>query len=260
MQRSLRNRTPENPAWEPATLASPHTQLDKAARVQRMFNAIAPTYESVNSLFSAGRDAFWRRRAVELAGVGPGDTVLDIACGTGDLARAMLRASADRVIGCDFAHQMLLRAARHPTLPTLCCEADALALPLPDASVTAVSCAFGVRNFQDLGVGLREMHRVLCPGGRAVVLEFTRPRRLAVRVAYELYASRIMPTLAAWVSRDRHGAYRYLPRSVVSFLDAKRMCDRLADAGFADVKATPLTLGVVTVYVARKGRHGSAPA
>ncbi len=246
----------ESRQWDASTLRSPHQQHDKAARVRQMFDAIAPTYERVNSLFSGGRDAYWRRRAVELAGVCEADTVLDIACGTGDLARAMGAAKAHQAIGCDFAHQMLVRARHHPTQPAVCCEANALALPFPDGAVTVTSCAFGVRNFQDLDAGLREMHRVLRGGGRTVILEFTRPSNAVIRSLYELYASRIMPVLASWTSRDCSGAYRYLPRSVVSFLDAGQMCDRLLAAGFVEPRATPLTFGVVTVYVARKELHG----
>ncbi|MCP4250112.1 MAG: bifunctional demethylmenaquinone methyltransferase/2-methoxy-6-polyprenyl-1,4-benzoquinol methylase UbiE [bacterium] len=244
------------PAWDTTGLESPHTQEDKAARVRCMFDGIAPTYERVNRLFSGGRDAYWRRRAVELAEVGGADGVLDIACGTGDLARAMARRGPRQVIGCDFSHPMLELAAGHPSQPTVCIQADALRLPLKDESVTVVCCAFGVRNFQDLDRGLGEMNRVLADGGRAVILEFTRPANRLLRAFYELYAKRIMPVLASWISRDRDGAYRYLPRSVVSFLDAPQMCARLRSAGFAEAGATALTFGVVTVYVARKATHG----
>ena len=246
----------QTPPWDDSTLRSPHTQRDKGRRVRRMFDDIAATYERINSLFSAGRDAYWRRRAIGLAEVGPADTALDICCGTGDLARAMTAAGARRVTGCDFAHQMLIRAAGHTTCPIACAEADALALPFRDGCVTVVGCAFGVRNLQDLDAGLREMHRVLADGGRAVILEFTRPTSPVLRVIYEFYAARIMPVLAGWISRDRVGAYRYLPRSVVSFLDAGQMCQRLLAAGFAEANATPLTVGVVTVYVARKCSDG----
>jgi len=277
----------KGPAWDGAGLESPHTQPDKADRVRRMFNAIAPTYERVNSIFSGGLDAYWRRRAVALAQIGPPDLVLDVACGTGDLARAMAARGPRRVVGCDFAHDMLVRAgpaslnrpARHgqARTPGRCTvrslaeqaagrlgessverssfawiEADALRLPLADKSVTAVGCAFGVRNFQDLDHGLREMHRVLAEGGRAVILEFTRPTNHLIREAYEFYASRLMPVLASWVSGDREGAYRYLPCSVVSFVGAAAMVERMRAAGFSQVRATPLTFGVVTVYLAYK--------
>lgn len=234
---------------------------DKAGRVRGMFDAIAPRYELVNTLFSGGRDAAWRRRAVALTRVTAADRVLDVACGTGDFARAFQRAGVQQVIGCDFAHQMLVRARAgeaagragiHERFPRAWVEADALRLPFADRSFTIVSCAFGVRNFADLDAGLVEMHRVLASDGRAVILEFTRPKNAGFRKLYELYANRLMPRAAAWVSGDRSGAYRYLPRSVVSFLDAEQMCARLIRAGFKAPSAVPLTFGVVTVYLARR--------
>lgn len=216
-----------------------------------MFNAIAPTYEFVNTLFSGGRDSAWRRKAVELARVTSEDDVLDVACGTGDLARAFNDARPRSVIGSDFAHDMLRRAVGRSSLIRWC-EADALRLPFVDASFSIVSCAFGVRNFANLDVGLREMHRVLRAGGRAVILEFTRPTNCAFRTVYEAYCNHLMPLAASWISRDKTGAYRYLPRSVVSFLDARQMSERLRAAGFAVVRMVPRTFGVVTIYMAEK--------
>jgi len=265
----------DEPAWTPELLQSPHEDADKAPRVRRMFNAIAPRYELVNTLFSAGRDAYWRRRAVELAEVRGDDDVLDIACGTGDFARAFAEARPRRVVGCDFANQMLIRAASASERPVgaatvrerlgtsgggpVACapgsdwvEADALGLPFADGSFSIASCAFGVRNFADLGAGLGEMFRVLRPGGRAVILEFTRPTNALVRCLYELYSNRLIPIAASWVSGDRSGAYRYLPRSVVSFLSADQMCAKLHAVGFVQAAATPLSLGVVTVYIATR--------
>ena len=125
-------------------------------------------------------------------------------------------------------------------------------LPFRNGSFSIVSCAFGVRNFADLDVGLREMHRVLRPGGRAIILEFMRPTNAVIRYFYEFFTNRVMPIAASWVSGDRSGAYRYLPRSVVTFLDADQMCVRLHAAGFVQTTATPLTWGVVTVYVATR--------
>lgn len=239
---------PDEPVWTHDLLQSPHEAADKAPRVRRMFNAIAPRYELVNSLFSAGRDAYWRRRAVELAKVSANDDVLDIACGTGDFARAFAKAQPRRVVGCDFAHEMLIRA----TGGSDWVEADALLLPFGNGSFTIASCAFGVRNFADFDAGLREMFRVLRPGGRAVILEFMRPPNAVVRRFYEFFSNRIMPIAASWVSGDTSGAYRYFPRSVVTFLNADQMCARLHAAGFVQATATPLTLGVVTVYIATR--------
>jgi demethylmenaquinone methyltransferase/2-methoxy-6-polyprenyl-1,4-benzoquinol methylase len=234
--------------WGSEHLNAPHDVSDKAERVRQMFDAIAPRYELVNRVCSAGVDARWRRRAVAGAAITPDDRVLDIACGTGDFARTFADAGAGTVVGGDFSHEMLIRA-RDRHADTRCwCEADALRLPFRAESFSVVSCAFGVRNFEDLAQGLREMFRVLVPGGRLVILEFSRPRGRLKRWAYELYSTRIMPRAASWLSRDRTGAYRYLPRSVVSFLTAEQMGATLREVGFASVRAEPLTWGVVTIY------------
>ena len=147
---------------------------------------------------------------------------------------------------------MLLRALGRGPGPLAWCEADAQQLPFRSGSFNIVSCAFGVRNFENLGAGLGEMFRVLKPGGRAVILEFTRPANPLMRTVFEFYSGRVMPLAASLVSGDRSGAYRYLPSSVVSFLDADRLCERLRSVGFVRSTATPLTMSVVTVYVATR--------
>ncbi len=246
--------TKETPVWTSDLLDAPHDAPDKAARVRTMFNAIAPRYELVNAVFSAGRDAAWRRKAVTLAKVTPDDAVLDIASGTGDFARAFAKAGPRTVVGSDFAHEMLTRARQGDAGTTSCqwCEADALKLPFRTGTFSITCCAFGVRNFRDLDAGLAEMYRVLQRGGRAVILEFTRPGNALTRRLYELYSNRFMPAAASWFSGDRSGAYRYLPKSVVSFVGAAEMCTRLRGVGFDEASATALTMGVVTVYIARK--------
>lgn len=240
----------EDPVWTRELLDSPHNAPDKAQRVRRMFNAIAPRYEWINTVFSAGRDAGWRRTAVGLADVRCDDDVLDIACGTGDFARSLAVAGPRLVVGSDFAHQMLLRGANRPGFGTHWCEGDALNLPFASGSFSITSCAFGVRNFQDLDTGLREMFRVLRSGGRAVILEFTTPANRFARAFVGLYTARFMPVVASLISGDRSGAYRYLPKSVVSFADAEEMCNRLRGVGFVRPRATRLTMGLVTVYLA----------
>ena len=239
-------------AWSQQQLQAPHEVADKAGRVRCMFNAIAPRYELVNTVFSFGCDKMWRRRAVRMAEIRSDDDVLDIACGTGDFARAFAAANPASVVGCDFATEMLALASKRPPPSITWCDADALCLPFADQAFSITSCAFGVRNFQDLQKGLGEMYRVLRPGGRAVILEFTRPRRRLFRAMYELYANRVMPVAASIISRDRSGAYRYLPRSVVSFPDSQKVSDILKEVGFARVEATPLTMGIVAVYIARR--------
>ncbi len=136
-------------------------------------------------------------------------------------------------------------------------RANGLRLPLRDGSVDIVSCAFGVRNFQDLDAGLREFARVLRAGGRCVILEFAMPESRLVRWGYRIYSDRVLPLLATWVSRDHTGAYRYLPRSIQTFDRRGRMVARLRSAGFEDVRAVPLNLGTVVIYAGRK--PASAP-
>jgi demethylmenaquinone methyltransferase/2-methoxy-6-polyprenyl-1,4-benzoquinol methylase len=243
------------PVWDDTRLAAVHEQSDKAQRVRGMFDAIAPTYERINRIFSGGRDRVWRKRTVAATSVQPGDCILDIACGTGDLLRAFHRwaPQAATFVGADFSHEMLQRAAQRSQNGEAWCEADGLKLPFADASFDVTSCAFGVRNFQDLDRGLGEMFRVLRTGGRIAILEFTRPPNRAVRTLHEYYSGRIMPALATLIARDKSGAYRYLPRSVVSFVDARELCGRLENIGFSDVRAQPLTFGVVTIYTGVRG-------
>jgi demethylmenaquinone methyltransferase/2-methoxy-6-polyprenyl-1,4-benzoquinol methylase len=242
----------DSPVWDDGRLADPHGQPDKAARVRAMFDEIAPTYERVNRVLSAGRDTYWRRRAVQMAAIRPDDCVLDLACGTGDFARAFAVAKPKLVVGCDFAEQMLRQAAERPNGAIRWCLGDALTLPFADQSFSVASCAFGVRNWQNLSRGLAEVFRVLRKGGRLVILEFSMPRAPIVARAYQLYFRRVLPTVATWISGDRTGAYRYLPASVAAFADEAGMTASLREVGFARIKARRLTLGIVTVFVAWK--------
>ena len=245
------------PLWDEQRLDDPHQQRDKAARVEAMFDAIAPTYERVNSVTSFGQDARWRRKAVALAGVRTTDTVLDVCCGTGDMIRTFAgqEAKPRQILGVDFSAQMLA-AGRYGdvAVPFQVMRGDGLRLPIASASVDVVSCAFGVRNFQDLDAGLREFRRVLRPGGRAVILEFAPPENALVRVGYRLYTESILPRIAARLSRDTTGAYRYLPRSIRTFERRAEMEARLRRVGFDDVRSLPLNWGSVVIY--RAGLRG----
>jgi len=241
-------------AWEREALASPHAQADKAQRVRHMFDAIAPTYELVNRLASLGCDRYWRREMVQLACVRSDDDLLDIACGTGDVVRTFANASVHprRILGLDFAWQMLGRAVSRRSAGMAFFQGDALSLPMADKSVSIVTCAFGIRNFQNLSVGLSEMFRVLRVGGRAVILEFSIPERAILRQLYLFYFNHLLPRVAALISRDRSGAYRYLPRSVLSFQSDEVVCLDLKSAGFSEVTVHRRSCGIVTVYVATK--------
>ena len=240
------------PAWTRGTLDDPHAAPDKSRRVRDMFGAIARSYDLNNRVHSLWRDEAWRRTAVKMARVAPGDEVLDLACGTGDLTHAFARRSrAARIVGADFTQEMLdlaehKRAALHPELAARVSytNADAMALPFGDASFDVVSIAFGIRNVQDPVAALGEMRRVLRPGGRLVVLEFDRPRLAPVRWFNDLYAARVMPRTATWIARDRSGAYRYLPKSVETFWTSDELRAALGDAGFSDPRSRPLSLGI----------------
>lgn len=246
------------PAWTATDLAAdPHAAADKPERVRHMFESIAPRYDLNNRIHSFGQDRRWRAKAVGLSRLAPGDRVLDVACGTGDLSEAFAAAGAAEVVGADFTPGMLERARERAA--TLAPErrpryelADATDLPFADATFDVVSIAFGIRNVGDPPKALREFHRVLRPGGRVVILEFSTPRNRLVRAANALYCQRIMPLTAALIARDRVGAYRYLPRSVATFPDHERFATMVRDAGFADVTQTPLTWGVCAVTVGHR--------
>ncbi len=238
------------PAWTDEDLnRNPHAADDKARRVEAMFSAIAPSYDLNNRLHSFGRDQAWRRAAVKMARPQASDVVLDVACGTGDLAMAFDRAGVARVIGVDFTVDMLrLADQKKHGRPIVYQAGDAMRLPIGDASVDIVSIAFGIRNVAEPQAALREFHRVLRPGGRLIILEFSLPANPVLRWLNDLYCGRIMPITATLIARDRSGAYKYLPRSVNSFIDRGAMLGMIADAGFADGVHRPLTFGVAVCY------------
>lgn len=239
------------PAWSDADLADPHAATDKAARVRSMFGAICRRYDLNNRVHSLWLDQGWRRAAVRAADVKPGDAALDVACGTGDLTQALARTAASRVVGVDFTPAMLdLARRKRSQLPAPVAsrieyvEGDAQALPFPDATFDAATIAFGLRNVAEPARAIAELARVLRPGGRVVILEFERPRLAPVRAFHAWYGGRLMPRTAAWLAGDRTGAYRYLPRSVETFMPRGELCASLERAGFRAVEARPLTLGI----------------
>lgn len=258
------------PAWSDGELAgNPHAHGDKPVKVRRMFAAIARSYDLNNRLHSFGRDVAWRRAAVRLAGVKPGEDVLDVACGTGDLTRAFCDTPARRVVGLDFTPEMLdiachkcgvprgLRsneapAARRggpgPVSPEFL-DGDATNLPFEDGAFDVVSIAFGIRNVGDTARALAEFRRVLRPGGRVVILEFDRPRNPLIAWANDVYTSKVMPWSATLISRDSSGAYRYLPKSIETFLTREQMAAALEKAGFSVMTQRPMTFGVCVCSV-----------
>ena len=247
-------------AWSDSDLAAnPHARLDKPAKVQAMFASIARSYDLNNRLHSLWRDQAWRRFAVRQANVRPSDVVLDVATGTGDLAEAFARAGAAKVIGLDFTYEMLSIAKRRASKlretgeaaaadRTTYIQGDAQKLPIADSSVDVVSIAFGIRNVLDPSAAIRENRRVLRPGGRLVILEFAEPRLAPIRWFNDLYCRRIMPRTATWISGDRSGAYKYLPKSVQTFVTPEQMRKMLEEAGFREVRTWGLSLGICVCY------------
>ncbi|MDB5292042.1 MAG: ubiE [Phycisphaerales bacterium] len=271
------------PAWDEALLRNPHTVADKRGRVQRMFAAIAPSYDLNNRLHSLWMDESWRKKAVKLAEVRPSDHVVDVACGTGDLtlrfAQALSNAAnagqgrqyrvvppRDQVLGIDFTYEMLplarQKAMARPvkgvggghTLASLAQFAcgDATALPLPDESADVASIAFGIRNVADPSAAVREFFRILRPGGRLLILEFSLPTNALLRAFYNFYFRKILPRTATLISGDRTGAYKYLPESVNTFIGREQMMTMMRDAGFTQVEQHPMTFGVCVCYRAEK--------
>ena len=231
---------------------SVESQLESAGqadRVRAMFGRIAARYDLNNRLHSFWRDQAWRRRAVRVAAVRAGEAVLDVACGTGDLAGMFQRAGAGRVVGLDFCQEMLdLARTKFAGRPIEWVRGDAMDLPFADASFEVVSIAFGIRNVARPERALEEFVRVLRPGGRLVVLEFDRPRGRVLGAAARFYLDRVMPRTAAWLAGDRAGAYVYLRDSVKAFWPAAELADRMARAGLVDVVSRGLTLGIAALH------------
>ena len=218
-----------------------------SAGVQRMFGAIAPTYDALNRVLSLGVDQSWRRRAVAALGDVRERRVLDVCAGTLDLTALAARAGA-RVTAADFSPEMLQRGA-HKAGGARLVVADAQALPFSDGEFDGALCGFGLRNLDDPARGLAEARRVLAPGGRLVVLDFFRPRRAITRVVQALYNRRVMPLVGGLVSGDR-GAYCYLAESIDRFATREQVEQLARDAGFARVRGVDLTAGVAALVIA----------
>ena len=215
-----------------------------AEGVQRMFDRIAPVYDAMNRVMTGGLDRRWRRIAVEQA-VRERDRVLDACCGTGDLAIAARRHGAGSVVGLDFSEQMLERARRKaPEIEWV--QGDALALPFEDASFDAATVGFGIRNVDDLEAGLRELRRVLRPGGRVAILEITTPRGMLAPF-YRVWFDRIVPLLGRVLPGG--DAYTYLPASVRRFPVPEELARLLEACGFGEVRFRLFAGGIVALHV-----------
>ncbi|MEO8732691.1 MAG: bifunctional demethylmenaquinone methyltransferase/2-methoxy-6-polyprenyl-1,4-benzoquinol methylase UbiE [Flavobacteriales bacterium] len=227
----------------------------KREQVERMFDSISPKYDLLNRLCSLGTDQGWRRKVIRNLGKESVDRLLDVATGTADLA-IMGAKVAKQITGADISSGMLsvgrvkVQKADLADRITLV-QADAAELPFPDASFDAITVAFGVRNFEDLPRGIAGMARVLRPGGRLFVLEFSKPQRTPFKQLFRFYFHRVMPIIGRMVSKD-NAAYSYLPESVDAFPQGKAFEDILRQQGLREVRSTLLTFGVATLYTARK--------
>jgi demethylmenaquinone methyltransferase/2-methoxy-6-polyprenyl-1,4-benzoquinol methylase len=232
-------------------------EQDASRKVREMFTRIAPRYDLLNHLLSGQMDKRWRARtARELRPIlGNAEAiVLDLCCGTGDLAFSLAKAAKARILGADFSHPMLVRAREKSAaesrgnwrVPFF--EADALRLPFADGSFDLVTTAFGFRNLANYQDGLREIKRVLKPGGTLGILEFTEPAPGIVGNAYRFYCQKVLPKIGGWISGDAV-AYAYLPKSVARFFRPEELAELMGQVGYEKVRYQLMTLGSVALHI-----------
>ncbi len=244
---------------EEPSLTAPDPKTRPGTAVAEMFSAIAATYDLLNHVLSLNMDRHWRNVAVKELAASPSDLVLDLCTGTGDLAFTLVRRSGARAVGADFSRPMMdiaSRKARRTGLSLPLAQADALALPFRSGGFDAVMVAFGVRNFEDLDGGLREMARVTKLGGKLAVLEFSSPQHSLFGAVYRVYFTRVLPLVGRLVS-GRGGAYAYLPATVADFPGPPAFASRLRQAGFEVKAQRPLTGGIATLHLCQ--RTGAVP-
>ncbi len=243
----------------------PAETVDKSGRrVRSMFASIAGKYDLLNHLLSLNIDRSWRRFTTREVPPEPGVPVLDCCTGTADLALEYHRVSGGRseVIGADFCHEMLrignakVRKAKAEGSVVLV-EGDSQRLPMPDDTFGVVTVAFGLRNVADTVQGIDEMVRVARPGGKVAILEFSRPRGPILGRLYLAFFRHVLPRVGQAIAPNSHGAYSYLPASVLQFPDGREMLDLLASRGLVDLRQHPLTFGIATLYVGTKLTGGA---
>ncbi len=230
---------------------------NKTRQVEQMFDEIAPRYDYLNHLLSMNIDKKWRKKAVHMMSNDHPKKVLDVATGTGDFAIDALRAMPElEIVGIDISAKMLemgekkLEALEDGNRISLRKE-DSEAMSFPDDSFDAITCGFGVRNFDNLHKGLGEMLRVLVPGGKVYILEFSRPKYFPFKQLYSVYFRYILPSIGNMISKSKT-AYSYLPESVAAFPDGDDMLEILENIGFKNTKCKKLTLGIASIYSGEK--------
>ena len=232
------------------------SQLTKKKQVEQMFDNISDNYDGLNRVISMGTDVSWRKKVVAAVAATKPDSILDIATGTGDLAIQMANTGATRIVGLDLSDGMLSVgrkkiAAKELDVEIEMIQGDSENLPFEADSFDAITVAFGVRNFENLELGLSEIFRVLKPDGIFVVLETSVPTRFPFKQGYKIYSSMILPAIGRLFSKDKD-AYSYLSESAASFPYGKEFNNILLKTGFTNVRDLPQTLGVSTIYIASK--------
>jgi demethylmenaquinone methyltransferase/2-methoxy-6-polyprenyl-1,4-benzoquinol methylase len=237
-----------------AAPAGVETEEQASRWVRSMFGRIAPRYDTLNHLLSFNVDRYWRARTVrrvESVLLRPGAQVLDLCCGTGDLALALERRAGRPVLASDFCHPMLVEAGRKSRknqITPFLFESDALHLPVRDAALDLITIAFGFRNLTDYRGGLRELLRALRPGGVAAILEFSQPPNRAFAALYNFYSTRLLPSVGGWISGAPE-AYKYLPESVRRFPGASELAAEMKACGFRQVEFERMTFGIVALHL-----------
>jgi demethylmenaquinone methyltransferase/2-methoxy-6-polyprenyl-1,4-benzoquinol methylase len=242
-------------------VVNPYKDIDKGkkAQVAMMFNNIARKYDFLNHFLSMGIDKLWRKRAIKLLRTLQPKRILDIATGTGDFAIANLKLNPDKVVGIDISTEMLAVGREKIAKKNLqdkieLFEGDSENIQFEDSSFDAITCAFGVRNFENLEKGLQEMNRVVRPGGKVVILEFSKPRKFPIKQLYNFYFFRILPLWGRMVSKDM-SAYTYLPESVDAFPDGDEFLKIYQECGFSETRQVKLSFGIASIYIGTKSRQ-----
>lgn len=230
--------------------------MAKKEVVKGIFNDIAPKYDLLNHLLSVNIDKGWRRKAMREIGENGEGKLLDVACGTGDFAIAASRAGVKKVIGIDISANMVeigCKKVRELGLETRIelQSGDSEHINFPDSTFDTVTVAFGVRNFEHLELGLKEMCRVLRSGGKVIILEFSMPERFPMKQLYKFYFRHILPTVGGWISGNKD-AYVYLPESVMKFPQGNAFLKIMAECGFTQVQQRKLTFGIASLYIGLK--------
>ncbi len=233
-----------------------NSELKKKQQVEKMFDTISGGYDDLNRVISFGTDIAWRKKVIELVKAKKPKQILDIATGTGDLAIALADSEADKIIGLDISKGMLSVGQTKINEKKLqdrieMVQADSESLPYPDASFDAITVAFGIRNFENLDKGLREIQRVLNKDGIFVILETSVPTKFPFKQGYILYTKLLLPLIGRLFSKDK-SAYKYLSESASKFPYGKKLCNILEKNGFNHVSFQPQTFGAATIYVASK--------